>query len=192
VNYAQVARTQVLPYSSYPTTNGTEFSLTVTIGGAALNNDPSGATAGFLTLSANTTYGIWLKGAYTLQSASENFWNLSTTPGRSYKSVDEVSLSFDRIEAESSYTAPNTAPSNGEVWLFLGSVTVDANKQASIVQWWKSDLLLQNYLMPNVTASTDSGNRLTTGTDGLLFAKPVVSGDPGNTITTGTDGGAFL
>lgn len=192
VNYAQVARAELLPYTSYPTVNSLEVSLEVTIGGGALNNHPLGTTAGFLNLSASTTYGIWLKGYYTCQSVSVNFWGLTLNAGKCYKYVDEVFMTFDRIEAESSYTAPNTAPSNGEVWLFLGSVAVDANKQASIVQWWKSDILLQSYLMPDVQPSSDSGNRLTRGSDGLLFAKPVVSGDPGNTITTGTDGGAFL
>jgi hypothetical protein len=191
VNYGQVSLAKLNSYVSYPDTNGSLSTGNVTIGGDALCNHPSGAAPGFIALSADTEYGVWLKGYYIFQSASVNFWGLSGTTGRGFKAIDECYIIFDRVEAETAYLAPNTAPSNSEVWLFLGKVSVDSNYRTIIHQYWKSDILLQSFFVSNVNASSDSGNSFAFGTDGLPFVHRIVSNDSSNSISVGSDGGAF-
>jgi hypothetical protein len=191
VNYGQVLQVYLREWNPHPTTSDAQSQQqNITIGSGSLLNHPDGSTAGYLTLVASTTYGIWLKGNYASVGTSTDYFN-SPSAGFGYVTVDGYTVFFDRVAAESSYTTPASKPDNGEVWLFLGSVDIDANLIASIVQWWESDIVCPSFNMPRIEASSDAGNSLTIGTDGKLFVPPIVSGDASNSITAGSDGGAF-
>lgn len=191
VNYGQVLQTHLRSWANpFVTADAQSQQQEVLINSGALLNHPDGTTPGYIVLSASTTYGIWLRGSYSDLGSSNDYFG-TTTQGYGYITVDSYSVFFDEVIAESSYTTPASKPDNGEIWLFLGSVDVDADFHAEIIQWWESDILCPSFNMPRIEASSDAGNSFGIGTDGKLYVPPIVSGDSGNNITAGSDGGAY-
>lgn len=191
VNYGQVLQTSLRSWTDpFVTPDAQSQQQEVLINAGSLLNHPDGSPPGYIVLSASTTYGIWIRGAYTSHSTSINYFN-TTTQGYGYVTVDGYTVFFDVVFADPDYNTPGSKPDNGEIWLFLGSVDVDDDFHAEIIQWWESDILCPSFNMPRIEASSDAGNSFGIGTDGKLYVPPIVSGDSGNNITTGSDGGAY-
>lgn len=192
VNYGQIIESYLRTWNTFSDNSDCQsVQNTVVINSGTLLNDPSGGTVGYMTLSASTTYGIWLKGKYKVAGTFSDYFSTGESEGRGYKKTDGMVLRFVNIEAESSYTTPSSKPDNGEVWLFLGKVVVDSNLNATTTQHWKSDIMLPSYAIPFIEPSLVSGNSIYLETDGLIYVKSFVSADVDNSITTGTDGGVY-
>lgn len=192
VNYGQILESYLRTWNTFSDNSDSQsLQNTIVINSGALLNDPSGGTAGFMTLSASTDYGIWLKGKYKTTGTFSDYFSTGESDSRGYKKTDGFTLRFVNIEAESSYTDPSSKPDNGEVWLFLGKIEVDSDLNATITQHWKSDIILPSYAQPWVEPSVVSGNSIYLETDGLIYVKSFVSADADNSITTGTDGGVY-
>ena len=190
VNYGAVYQSLVYDYDPSGTAhvNGNTALVATTIGGSPLDNDPLGGTPGYSVLSVSTEYGVWLQGSFTAPSG-QTFY--SVADNRGYRGIDVFTAYTTNILVSSSYTQAADKPNNGEFWIFLGNVVIDASGKATITQTWRSDVMLPLYVLPVIAPSTDSGNSLYIGTDGKIFVPPIVSSDALNSISSGTDGGAF-
>jgi hypothetical protein len=192
VNYGQAFASHMVRWitMSTETENFSQIDE-ITINSDALLNDPSGAEAGYITLSATNNYGIWLKGTYGTVGTTTDFFP-DTALMYGYMTVDAYRASFSEVIVDSTYNTPDTNPDDEHIWLYLGSVDVDANLFPAVTQWWKSDIMLPSFLMPRVEVSSDAGNSAyVSSADGKLYVPPIVSSDANNSITTGADGGAF-
>jgi hypothetical protein len=192
VNYGQAFASSMVKWIEIPTVTENFSQIDeIMINSGALLNDPSGAEAGYITLSATNNYGIWLRGQYTGGATTSPFFP-STALMYGYMTVDAYRALFTEIIVDSTYNTPDTNPDDEHIWLYLGSVDVDANLFPAVTQWWKSDIMLPSFLMPRVEVSSDAGNSAyISSADGKLYVPPIVSSDANNSITTGADGGAF-
>jgi len=166
---------------------GETLEITAGIGAGAMISEsvPIGnVSAGYLTLSASTTYGIWLMvGAYNNFPAASVFNPISGlfpdgltvhfqtfTFGTAAIHANSTNIDHDDSLAMSGVSTVETK----NLAIYLGKVVVDADGNGVVTQYRKSDA--------DVHAP-------------LLTAPVVVSTDTSggaNTIGTGSDGGAYL
>jgi hypothetical protein len=189
INYGQVFEAYFKKILNVEDFRGESGSGIIQIDG--LLNDPSGSVATYETLSASTTYGVWLKGVYTSGSTITDTYPV-TYLNRGYMTTDIFQLIYTETVVDSTHNTPDNKPDEDYVWLFIGSVEVDGNLNPTVTQWWKSDIICGSFSMPRIEPSADSGNSLyISSTDGKPYVPPIVSGDANNDITTGGDGGAY-
>ena len=146
------------------------------------------AGAGYLTLTASSTYGIWLMvGAdNTFSSGSSSF---DPIQGLFPNSVSVHFQRFDfgaaRVASSSTYTDPEDAPDMGlneavvdtkDLAIYLGKVVVDADGVGTITQYRESDVCLHSPLLTAPVIVSDTG----------------IGGSADNTLSPGDDGGAYL
>lgn len=154
------------------------------------------------TLAVNTTYGVWIKAGSSVSSADAAYFRDDETAPYNYLGYQDINVAgaggADEIIVSSTYTSQDdmgtlTATTADYSYVWIGKVTVgDANTAFAIEQWLRSDIIMPAYTGPAGFKSADSGNALTTGSDGNLYVAPPVSSDSGNDIAAGTDGGAYL
>lgn len=154
--------------------------------------DEDASSAGFETLSASTTYGVWLKltadakivdvvgqlsAAKGIGPASSQWYDdaLITPYGPS-----GASSSLATIHIDSDYTVPGDASTivannTGFAYYYVGKVTVGTDRVTEILQYRKSDLIVPPVMLPlNFAISSDADNELLDGIDtgdGRVFYK---------------------
>jgi hypothetical protein len=192
VNFGQSFESFLVKRVTIPTVNEYYNALNeITISDDALLNDPRGLTAGYIALSASTTYGIWLEGGIISAGTTTDFFP-DTSLGYGYMTVDAYTMFYNRVVADSTHTDPDDPPNDEQVWLYIGKVEVDSALLPTITQWWKSDIILPSFLMPRIEVSQDAGNSAyLSSDDARIYVPPIVSTDASNSITQGSDGGAF-
>jgi hypothetical protein len=194
INYGAIYRMIVSNNPSYPDSvaNACWISIPQSVTSFTFQNEPQGASdfPTYNVLSAGTNYGVWITGTIQTQSTVIDAYAPSDEMG--YTEADIYSPAFGlSVVVSSTYTLPADAPSDRSLWFYLGKIEVDSSGNATIMQYWRSDIILPSISLPRVTPSSDTGNSVEIGSDGLLFVAPIVSADADNSISEGTDGGAF-
>lgn len=189
---------------------------TVSFGGGKLIDDTFSAfaTVGSQTLSAGTTYGVWV----TLPQMKPTFSNRdgSSPPNLAFAdgSIGDIYPIMPDDDASiyvtTAYTEPSTSGALTDYFssipdarfvFFLGKVVVGATSGVEVFQYRKSDIEVAMVIAtsPFISVDTDSGsppaaNHLQIGDDGGLYVPepPFISADTPNTLTDITSDGGWL
>lgn len=137
-----------------------------------LDNPFATLPVGYATLAENSTTGIWLKVNFDYDTHPRPYY--SGTNGE-YKSFDDHFASLATIVSSTSYTLPSDADAysdsivNKPAMIFLGQVTTLSDRQSTIKQFRRSDVVIGVDSRPYGFISGDGSNTIVAGTDGALY-----------------------
>ena len=163
------------------------------VGGSYAANHPTLTTVGYIGLTANTPYGVWLRAS----QATGTRVDLDGGGGRGWDKLYTAVATDWQVVVDSTDTGQTDKASDTDyVWYYLGRVSYDKPGAEpgtfAVLQYQRTDLNVPFGTMPAITPSLDEGNSLSTSpTDGLLFVPPIVSADAGNDLGLGSDGGVY-
>lgn len=187
VNYGQI-----IGWSLQLATDGNPMLQAVHLDFLVYGNDPlnhpTRTTVGQQPLTAEFTYGVWLRGT----RSTSNTVVLDDGTGLGYKQLFATVGNDWQIIVDTTDVTPTSKQDDADyIHVFLGTAGyIDGAWE--IVQYRKSDLSVPFGTLPVLSASADEGNSFSLSpVDGLPFVPPIVSADTGNQITPGSDGGAF-
>lgn len=162
----------------YPDQDGKPFLAldpsSVSINSGKLKHSPGGGTVGTITLSASTTYGVWIEALWSFPGSfdksagiSGDFadWSLS-----SFSLGCQIVVSTVHTTSSDTQGIMEANPQNS--YIFVGRVIRNAMDGAEIEQHLRSDLTLPGVTLPTTIISTDSPNEIYNGTDGGLIVDP--------------------
>lgn len=187
INYAQI-----IGWSLHLATDGNPMLQAVHLDFLVYGNNPlnhpTGTTVGQQPLTAETTYGVWLRAA----RATGDAVLLDDGTGLGYKQLYATVGNDWQITVDDTDITPTSKQDDADyINVFIGTAGyIDGVWE--IVQYLKSDLSVPFGTLPVLSASADDGNSFSLSpVDGLPFVPPIVSADSGNQISPGSDGGAF-